>query len=176
VKASGRPYAEALFGIASARAQAPAVLAELTAVDGALPARARQLLTHPGIEPGAPAQILGVLARACSPLVGNFLRLLAEKHRFPLLPEIIRAFGARLDEAEGRVRAQLQTARPVEPAQAAALALTLGRRLARRVELTAEVRPDLIGGARVLVGDRVLDGSLLGQLAGLRRALAVRGR
>jgi F-type H+-transporting ATPase subunit delta len=76
-----------------------------------------------------------------------------------------------VEEAEGGVRARVQSARPLEPEETGRLAAALGRRLQRDVEIAAEVRRDLIGGARVLVGDRVLDGSLEGQLAALRRRL-----
>jgi F-type H+-transporting ATPase subunit delta len=171
VNSRARPYAEALFGIARDRGCAPDVLRELAAIDAAIPDEARVLLAHPGVRPDAAAAMLESIVRSASPLVANFLRLLAEKRRFALLPDIVEALRARLDEAEGRLRARLQTARPAGDADVAALASALGRRFGREVEVTAEVRPELIGGARVVVGDKVLDGSLQGHLAALRRRL-----
>jgi F-type H+-transporting ATPase subunit delta len=177
MRAAARPYAEALFAAATARGEVGEVLRELQAVQRALeevPA-ARTLLLHPGVRPQAAEAVLVRLTQGCRPLVARFLRLLADKGRMALFDDVLAALQARVDEAEGRVRAQVQTARPVDDELLATLARALGRRLGKQVDVSAEVRPELIGGARVLVGDRVLDASLAGQLAALRRRLVAAG-
>ncbi len=172
MKRGAAAYAEALFSLARERGTAPAVAAELEAITAAVPAEARALLEHPAVAPEAARAVLGTLVGTASPLVANLLRVLADKRRMGLLPDIAAGFRERVDGVEGRVRARVQSARPLGDDEVAGLAAALGRRLGAEVQVSPEVRPDLIGGARVLVGDRVLDGSLEGQLAVLRRRLA----
>ncbi len=173
MKTAARPYAEALFALAQAEGRASEVLAEVQGLAAGLRqvSGARELLAHPGVNPAAAGALVGGLCEGASPLVSRFVRVLADKRRLALLEEIARELSSRLDEAEGRVRAVLQTARPVDQAASAAVAESLGRQLGRKVDIRSEVRPDLIGGARVLVGDRVLDGTVAGQLTRLRRRL-----
>ncbi len=171
MRGGAAPYAEALFGLAREHGDAAAIADELAALEAALPPETRTLLAHPTVWPDAARAALGTLVAHASPLVANFLRVLAHHRRMALLRDVAEAFRERLDEAEGRVRARVQSARPLDPEETGRLAAALGRRLQRDVEIAAEVRRDLIGGARVLVGDRVLDGSLEGQLAALRRRL-----
>jgi len=174
VRGSARPYADALFAIAVERGQAADVAAELAAVNGAIPAEARVVLGRPAVRPAAAEALLSALCARVSPLVGDFLRVLAQRRRFALLPEVATALQERVDGARGLLRARLQTARPLDAAALGALRAALGRRFGAEVLLTTEIRPELIGGARVLLGDRVLDGSLDGGLTSLRRWLAAR--
>lgn len=170
---AARPYAEALFAALGGRGAAGGELSELEGVVTALAAapRARDLLVHPGAAPQAAEAILNSLAAGRTPLVANLLRLLFHKGRFAILEDVVAGLRARLDAAAGRVEARVQAARPIPPAQAAALQAALSRRLGSTVELRFEEHPELIGGLRVAFGDRVLDGSLAGQLASLRRHL-----
>lgn len=170
---AARPYAEALFQIARDRGDAPAVLGELEAIDRALLAapHARDVLVHPGVALGAAEDLLRTLLEGASPLVVRFVRVLCDKRRLSLLTEIISAFRARVEASEGRVRARVQTARPLGEAEVGRLRDSLSRRLHQEVDMSTEVQPGLIGGVRVLFGDRVLDGTLAGRLAGLRRSL-----
>lgn len=174
---AARPYAEAMFSILRGRGGAADVLAELEAVVRTLEAApvARNTLVYRGVNPQAAGAVLTALTERCSPLVANLLRLLAVKGRVGLLADIVQALRTKVDAAEGRIRARMEIARPIDAAQEEAVAQALGRRFGGVVEMRTEVRPELIGGARVTVGDRVLDGSLSGQLVALRRALMADG-
>ena len=173
MKAAARPYAEALYEIARNAGAVADVLAELEAIERALDEvpRARVLLIHPGLAPDAAGKLLRRLVADRGPVVSRFVRLLADKGRLGLLSDVVRALRDRQDQAEGRVRARVQTARPMAADEVRAVEGALERRLGHRVEVALEVREDLMGGARVLVGDRVLDGSVAGHLATLRRRL-----
>lgn len=172
-----RPYAEALFAAAGGLEAARGALAELEAVAAALRAqpRARELLAYPSVAPDLAEALLRTLTGRCSLLVARFLRLLVDKGRVEQLEAILQALRQRVEREEGVVRAQVQTARPIGEEALEALRQALGRRLGARVHLTPEVRPELIGGARVVVGDRVLDGSLAAHLQRLHRRLRAAG-
>lgn len=179
-------YAEALF-LAVAGEEGPAVrgdAGDAAGVAGELDAAVdllarepdlRSFLEHPGLSLEAKRQ---VLREAFAPRVRrlslNFLQLLLDKHRMKELPDIARAFRARVEEALGQDEARVQSARPLTEAQIEAIAAVLERRTGKKVRLTPDVRPDLIGGVRVVMGDRVLDGTLSGQLE--RLALELAGR
>ena len=113
------------------------------------------------------AEHLGV-----SPLCRNFLALVAQRRRLDLLPEIVAAYRALVDEAGGRVRARIRSAAPLSDAERAQIRERLGRRLGKTVLLEAEVDPALLGGFVAEVGTRILDASLLGQLRRLSERFA----
>jgi len=76
------------------------------------------------------------------------------------------------DASDGVAKATIETAFPMDATQLSDLTLALERRFGQRIEATVSVKPELIGGARVTVGDTVLDGTVQEQLramaAGLR--------
>jgi len=171
---AARPYAEALFSLLRERGGAGAVIEEIEGVVRALQEapHSRDVLVHPGAAPKAAEAVLGTLVQGRSPVVGNLLHLLFDKGRIGALQDIVLALRSRVDVAEGRVQARVQAARPLTEAQAVRLREALSQRLGSEVQLSFEERLELIGGIRVLFGDRVLDGSLSGQLASLRRRLS----
>jgi F-type H+-transporting ATPase subunit delta len=103
------------------------------------------------------------------PAVLNFLELLIEKHRMPVLFRI-RAEYDRLWEDENKLL-------PVEITSAIELdkhiVKQLGDRISdqtgRKVELSSRVEPDILGGIVVQVGNSVLDASIRNRLEQLRR-------
>jgi len=102
----------------------------------------------------------------------NFVRILIEGERIGVLPEIRALYEARKDEAEGVARATIETAMPIAPAQLAELTAALERRFGKRIEVTVADSPALVGGARITVGDTVIDGSVRGKLAAMAQALS----
>lgn len=90
----------------------------------------------------------------------NFLQLLAQNRRLPLLPEIALQFEALREEAENVATVEVRSARELTHQQAQRLRSALERRLGRTVKLSAQIDPALLGGAVVKYGDFVFDGSL----------------
>jgi F-type H+-transporting ATPase subunit delta len=108
-------------------------------------------------------------------LVGNFLRLLLRRGRLDLLPEIGEALHAIVDERLGRVPVTLTTAVPVPEAGFRAWRETIRRAVGEQAVVEHVVRPEIIAGAVVRVGDRVLDGSARRQLSELQHHIVERG-
>jgi len=69
------------------------------------------------------------------------------------------------------VQAEVTTATPLEPEQAAQLQQRLGTTIGRTVTLTTRVDPSLIGGMVARIGSTVYDGSVATQLTTLRQRL-----
>ncbi|HPW54114.1 MAG: ATP synthase F1 subunit delta [Thermoanaerobaculaceae bacterium] len=90
--------------------------------------------------------------------------LMTEHLRLRLLPDVLSVLGEMVDRREGLQRGTVQVPAPLDPAQVTALAAAMGGFVGARVELAAEVRPELLAGFVVRIGSRVWDGSLDAQL------------
>lgn len=178
-----RPYAQAVFELARADGQLGAwsQFLQLATVLVTDPAVGRRLDT-----PGANlAELAGAIADICREKLGNpaplaagaaseganFLKLLVENRRLGALPDIVRHFEALRAEAENSLEVTLTTASAVSDEQRGRLSDALKQRFGRDIRLTVELDPGLIGGARLKVGDRVIDGTVRTGLDKLATAL-----
>ena len=101
----------------------------------------------------------------------NLLRLLRRKGRLSLGPSIASYYRELLDERRGVARAEIRTAVELDADRLQALREQLAQLTGRTVEVETAVDPELIGGAVVRIGDRLIDGSTRAQLRGLRQRL-----
>jgi F-type H+-transporting ATPase subunit delta len=175
-EATARRYAKALFSLAAERQETKTVERELESVISAFAApELRSHLTNPWVAGSARrGAMVEVAARlGVSKLVRDFVGLLATRGRLDHLDEIARAYRDQVDEAQGRVRAEVRTAIPLVEAERRTLADRLARNLGgKQVVLHEVVDQGLLGGFIAQVGSSVLDGSLDGQLARIRERLA----
>jgi F-type H+-transporting ATPase subunit delta len=166
-----RPYAEAAFKLADgagALGKWAEMLAALAQV--AQDARVRAAVADPNL---SDAKVAGLFIAILS-LSGegeNFVRVLAANGRLGLLPEIRSHFEALKNERESVVEAELQSAFELSDAQVAELVQHLEKKTGRKVRARVQVDKSLIGGVRLVLGDKVIDGSARAQLAALEAAL-----
>jgi F-type H+-transporting ATPase subunit delta len=106
-----------------------------------------------------------------SPVLPNFLRLLVDRHRLALLPDIARLFRDMADEKAGRVRGTVVSAVPLDPQSIRQLESTLSQVVRKQVVLDTRVDREVLGGVSTQVGSMVFDGTLRTQLNDLKRAL-----
>jgi F-type H+-transporting ATPase subunit delta len=102
-----------------------------------------------------------------SDLFADFLHVLLRRNRLWLLPHAADAFAGLLDRKTGRVPVHLATAAPVAPPDLEAWTNRLAVAIGGVPVLTHQVKPHLIGGAVLRVGDVVADGSVRRRLAEL---------
>jgi F-type H+-transporting ATPase subunit delta len=168
-----RPYAEAAFRLAEAGNALGKWLEMLGAL--ALVAkdeRVRVAASDPKLSAAQVAGIfISVLAGRLTAEVENLVRVLAENARLELLPEIRAQFEALKNEREGVVEAEVHSAFALSEAQVADLVQRLEKKTGRKVRAKVAIDPELIAGVRVVLGDRVIDGSARAQLAALESAL-----
>ena len=168
-----RPYAEAAFKLAAA-AGALAKWAEMLQALAlvAQDARVRAAVSDPRL---SDAQVAGVFISVLSGRLNaeaeNFVRVLAHNGRLELLPLIEEQFEVLKNEREGVVEAEVQSAFELSDAQVSDLVQRLERKTGRKVKARIEVSKDLIAGVRILLGDKVIDGSARAQLGALETAL-----
>lgn len=117
----------------------------------------------------------GILAaNPFHPMVGNLLRLLAERERLGQLAGIAKIYCEMTDEKKGRIQAEVLAAAPLAPDTESKLRRLLEQATKKEVELSVTLEPGILGGLVAKVGSTVFDGSLRNQLESLRRDLAGR--
>jgi F-type H+-transporting ATPase subunit delta len=100
------------------------------------------------------------------------LAILLERDRIEIVPDIARAFAELVDRREGVVKAKITTPVEIAAAQRDDLVRRLEQASGQKIRATFQVDPALIGGARVQLGDRLIDASLHTQLEHLAREMA----
>lgn len=137
--------------------------------------RLRAVLLSPAIEADQRRKIAGrvVSALGVSRLVGNLLRLLADRDRIALVGEVARSYQSLVDDELGRLRVTIRSAAPLGPTERDEI-IDLARRIAGRQNIiaTAEVDSALLGGVVLDVAGTVYDGSVRTQLRRLSRDMA----
>jgi F-type H+-transporting ATPase subunit delta len=107
----------------------------------------------------------------------RYLQQLVKNRRQMLIPAIAEEYRNLVDEAEGRVHAQVTLAKDVDAEQRAEIARQLTHTLGKPVVPQVRINPNILGGIVVRIGDRVMDGSVRRRLGILRtRMLAKTGR
>lgn len=104
--------------------------------------------------------------------VRSLVQLLVQRGRIDLLPQVATAFGDLVDRREGIQHGRITTAVELDDAEKRSYVERLEKTSGSRVQTTFAVDPSLIGGARVQVGDHLVDGSVRSQLDALRARLA----
>ena len=175
-RAAATRYARALFDVALQEADVQQAGRDL---DGfvrivAGNAQLERVLTNPAIPaPRKRALIESLLEKAgeVSSPVAKLLKLLADRDRLVLLPELASAYRARLMEHAKVVRAEVTTAIGLPADRVAALQQGLAIATGREVQLENRVDPSIIGGAITRIGSTVYDGSVTRQLERMKEAL-----
>jgi F-type H+-transporting ATPase subunit delta len=103
------------------------------------------------------------------PAILNFLKLLIEKHRMPVLFRIRARYDALWEEENKLLPVQITSAVELDEGIVSQLGDRISEQTGRRVELSAQVEPDILGGIVVRVGNSVLDASVRTRLERLRR-------
>jgi F-type H+-transporting ATPase subunit delta len=169
-----RPYAEALFKAANGNADS--LLKEISALAGvaADPALA-QFADNPKTSAATVfnvvSDVLGRKGLVLGQAAQNFLRAVLENGRLAALPEIAAQLHRLVGARSGVSDATIESAFPIEGASLTDVVATLEKRFARKLNATVTVKPELIGGIRVVVGDEVLDTSVAARLQQMKTAL-----
>ena len=106
--------------------------------------------------------------------VSKLLRLLAERDRLVLLPDLLDVYRERLREHRRVINAEVTTAVPLSADHTEQLRQRLMAATGQTVTMTTTVDPSIIGGVVTRIGSTVYDGSVARQLASLRQRLESR--
>jgi F-type H+-transporting ATPase subunit delta len=168
-----RPYAEASFRAAleknalGATADALQLIAA-TARDQKMAA----LLSNPKVSAQQKKDLFAAVAGdKLDPITKNLVSLLIDNHREVLIGAIEEQFEELKREHEKVLRARITSAQPLNDQQRGEIVAALEKRYGKKVEADLDVDPELLGGARVQVGDQVIHASVRDALAQMAAAL-----
>lgn len=163
-----RRYAKALVQLGTEEGAVDRFSSELAALCSTMGENPdlASILANPAYGIEAKKEILKdiVTAMALSGTMANFVQLLLDRNRLQFLPQIAESYGAFADELSGIVRPTLTSGLPLDDSQVDAIRQALATRTGKKVELTVQVDPTLIGGVVTQIGDMIYDGSVKTQL------------
>jgi F-type H+-transporting ATPase subunit delta len=102
----------------------------------------------------------------------NFLQLLAERHRMPVIFRVRRGFDAMWAEENRLLPVTVTSAVELDEGLVREIGQRIEEQTGRRVELSSNVDPEVLGGLIVRVGNMVLDASIRNRLESLRKQVA----
>jgi F-type H+-transporting ATPase subunit delta len=106
------------------------------------------------------------------PVILNFLKLLIEKHRMPVVFRIRASYDALWEDENRLLPVQITSAVELDKEIVSQLGDRIAEQTDRKVDISADVDPDILGGIVVRVGNSVLDASVRNRLDQLRRQVA----
>lgn len=167
----GHVYGQALLGAAEKAGVTEQVMQELNSlVDDALDKlpNLRDVLASPRIEAEEKERIIDKITAGASPVLVNGLKVMARHGRLDCIGHVRVAFHRLLNELRGRVEVLVRVAVPISDTQLGQIADKLRGMLKKDVEIKMEVRPEILGGIIVKVGDTLYDGSVIAKLDQMR--------
>ncbi len=168
-------YATAVFELAKEAAQLPAVGTNIDALSEALDHSADfcTLISSPLYSREQQGRAVAAIAAkmGLGDILGNTLKLMAQKRRLFVLPQLIIAIRALISEEKGEVAAEVVSAKKLTKAQETKLAAALKKAVGKDVIINASVDGSLIGGLIVKVGSRMIDSSIASKLSNLQNAM-----
>lgn len=170
-------YSVALYALAHNTGEAGQQLRELEVVTGLLAEHRnlRQALESPTIPREVKKSIVGsLLSGRVSGRTLQFVRLVVDKGREKLIADIVACFRKQLKEQEGIIDAKVEVAAELEPALEALVKMRLLEITGKKVQMEVVVRPELVGGAVITLGDHLYDGSVRYHLDEIRECLSGR--
>jgi F-type H+-transporting ATPase subunit delta len=174
VEELARVYAEALFGVAKDRGKLDQIHEQLGQFADALHENRELALFFfsPYFSSAEKRQGIAKAVSGAEPELVNFLELLAEKHRMPVIFRIRRNFDKLLAEERKLLDVTVKSAVDLDPQIVEQIGAEIEKQTGREVELRSEVDEDILGGLVLQVGNMVLDASIRSRLDRLRKEVA----
>lgn len=169
---SARRYAQAMLDIATRDGQVDAFRDSLTTLAAGLGAGSLRSLRDPSVPLARRMDALRAVTASEPVAIGSLLLLLAQRDRLTLLPGIATALAELVDRRAGIAKAKITTAIELDEGQRTAFVERLERASGKKLRATFAVDATLIGGAKVQVGDHLVDTSVRAKLDALRTQLA----
>jgi F-type H+-transporting ATPase subunit delta len=137
----------------------------------------RRVWEAPALPAAQKRAVLDALAKRAgvSPMVRNFLAVLIDHERIPLLEQIVGQVETELDRRLNLAEAEVTSARELRAEEKRVLEAEVERLTGKKVRARYHRDPSLLGGAVIKVGSTIYDGSVLGQLNKIREHLVESG-
>lgn len=169
-----RRYATAVFQLAQEAGKIPAIQHDLHTFVEALQAdeTVRRFFRSPVVDRKEKESIIAQAFDRLDPIALHTVLLLIRKRRENLVEEIVAQYDILERESRGAQELRITTARPLGQAELDALVQRLAVAYHTTFDVTQTVDPSLIGGIRLTVGDKAVDGTIAGRLDDIARLLS----
>jgi F-type H+-transporting ATPase subunit delta len=171
-----RRYAIAVASLAREQEAVDRVSADLQVLSGTIgaPGLINDFFESPVVDrPFKERMFAEAFGGKIHPIALHTLLLLVRKRREPLLKTIVAEYLALERAARGAETLRLESARRLERDELSRLVTKLEALYGKKFEVTEIVDPRLIGGLRIMMGDRRIDDSISGRLSALARDLSL---
>lgn len=171
-KANPRRYAQAVFEIAVEKNELERWQTDLQkVVEAVSEGDFLAALDSPNIKLEDKSRFLKERLTDIGPLALNLMLLLISRSGVGMIGAISLEYRRLLDAHRGIQSADITTAVLLDDKDKEKLADRLGDLVGVKVEITAKVDPDILGGIIARVGGKLLDGSTRSKLSALKKAL-----
>lgn len=169
-----RVYADALFRAAKEEGKLDAIREQLAQFTDALRDNKdlQLFLFSPYFSSAEKREGLRKTLEGAEPELLNFLELLAEKHRIPVIFRIQRQFEQMWAKENRRLAVTVTSAVELDPEISERIGAEIEEQTGQTIELSSRVDDDILGGLVVQVGNMVLDASVRNRLEKLRKSVA----
>ncbi len=165
-------YADALWLLAGEKGARTAIMTDVgrlaSAIEGPL---VHDAIVNPRRDRESRRKVVVDAVTSLHPLLQNLVALLFDKSREEVLLGLKDAMHTLELEASGQIEGVVESARPLGAAEMEHVATMLSPQFGKQLKLTNRIVPDLVGGARVIAANRMIDYSVQGRLEALRRKL-----
>ncbi len=170
--ASAKRHAQAVFQIAQEQDEVEKWRAELKIIATTLAdPQLRAILEDPKVHLSEKENLVGKCLPGMSQLALNLVCLLVARRRLSILEQIVSEYERMADAYAGLEHAKVITAIPLDEEGQKKLSERLAAITGKKIVLTTEVDPTIIGGFVARVGDKLIDGSTKAKLKALKRSL-----
>jgi F-type H+-transporting ATPase subunit delta len=169
-----RRYATAVFQLAQEAANTTGVQHDLHTFVASLAADedVRKFFRSPVVDRKEKAEIVERAFSKLDPIALHTVLLLIRKRRETLVEELVRQYDEIERAARGAQPLEIASARELPKAELDAIVARLAQAFHTTFDVTQSVDPELIGGVRVTIGDKLADGTVAGRLDDIARLLS----
>ena len=167
-------YARSLFEVAQEKGNLDAVREQLGEFADALDQNQEMqvFFFSPYFSTPEKEEGLDKVVTDADPIFLNFLKLLIEKHRMPAVFRVRRTFDERWREENKLLSVEITSAVELDKSTVKQIGDRIGEQTDQKIDLSARVEPDILGGIVVRVGNSIIDASIRARLEQLRKQVA----
>ena len=172
-------YAQSLLELADEKSQLDEVAEEVAQIGQLIDEQPTllELMSTRTLSAEERAQIIERLFKGrIAQVTYGFLHVLNDRDRITALPGIAVSFSQQLDEKRGLIKVDAYVAHTLDDAEASRVSQRIGEAVGKTVRLTQHEDASLIGGLKLRMGDRLVDGSVVTQLKLMKQKMIASGR
>ena len=170
--ASAKRHAQAVYQLALENNTLDAWRDELQAISSALKDETLlSILENPKIHFTDKVELIKKVFPKLSQYALNFIYLLVSRQRLVILDDIVKEYERLVDAKKGLEHANVTTAIELGREDKEKIAKRIANLTGKKIMLSTQVDPEILGGFVARIGDKLIDGSTRSRLQALKKEL-----